>query len=279
MEIPESLLTQMVDLTAAVENDAREIAAVRERFESTTQSLATDLARARAAVSGASQAIIEAEGQVEDAIKTHVDPILKQAAADIQNVTVLVQNLGGATDVVDQVTEQVRDLKDSIPARFGALLDLLGDDFGGLNEVLTEVRDEAEKVRDTFRDSLDGSIQELNELLESNVIQPLQQKSDELKEEWEELIDTAVEQHISELFDQAADQIKAPLEEALDQITEVVQAEFEDLRLELTGGDVEGQKTREELEKCIALLEEALEPLKSAFDSFRGLASTVGVSI
>lgn len=278
-EVPDELLARIIALTAEIEADGREFAGIEARIKEIGGAISGRVAQAAVAVAAVSDALVSAGEAVDEELGTMIDPAISEADAAVQAVMSLRANLGGATDGVQAIIDQMEKVREGLPDRFDALTDPMEADLGNMVAAITDIETGIEVLRNDFLTKLTGLSDTFDEAVKDNLLAPLEEEAERLVGEWRELLDDAVDALLIDLFEKANTLIKEPLDEALDRITEVVRAEFEDLRQELIGGDLEGQAERQALNECMDALEASFEPLKAAFDGFRNLASTVGVGL
>lgn len=279
-EIDEALLERLMALGEALEEDSEELAATRVFIEQTLDELTGRLNGVVDGLVAVETAIDEVDAQVDTFLAETFDPPLTEAEGEIAKLrAVLTYIETQVTTEFDEAKQTVDDLGDKITAASGDALADVGTLGNLTDELLLSLREATEGGRDSFKAALGDIAGQLATVVDEEVTSPVREQADRLQEVWTETVDRAVVRLVETLFEEAEEKIGAPIEEALEQIAEIVRAELQSLKAELTGGDDAGAEQREALQEALEQVRSAFTPLEAAFNSFKSLAGSVGIGL
>lgn len=279
-EIDEALLERLMSLGEALEEDSEELAATRALMEQTLDELTGRLNGVVDGLVAVETAIAQVDAQVDTFLTETFDPPLTEAEGEIAKLrAVLTYIETQVTTEFDEAKQAVDDLGDRITAASGDALADVGTLGNRTDELLLSLREATEGGRDSFKSALGDITGQLATVINEEVTGPIREQADRLQEVWTETVDRAVVRLVETLFEEAEEKIGAPIEEALEQIAEIVRAELQSLKAELTDGDDAGAEQREALQEALGQVRDAFTPLEAAFDSFKSLAGSVGIGL
>jgi hypothetical protein len=279
-EMDEALLERLMALGEALEEDSEELAATRAFMEQTLDELTGRLNGVVDGLVAVETAIAQVDAQVDTFLAETFDPPLTEAEGEIAKLRAVLTYIEmQVTTEFDEAKQAVDDLGDRITAASGDALADVGTLGNRTDELLLSLREATEGGRDSFKSALGDITGQLATVINEEVTGPVREQADRLQEVWTETVDRAVVRLVETLFEEAEEKIGAPIEEALEQIAEIVRAELQSLKAELTGGDDAGAEQREALQEALEQVRGAFTPLEAAFNSFRSLAGSVGIGL
>ncbi len=279
-EIDEALLERLMALGEALEEDGEELAATRAFMEQTLDELTGRLNGVVDGLVAVETAIAQVDAQVDTFLTETFDPPLTEAEAEIAKLRAVLNYIETqVTTEFDEAKQAVEDLGDRITTASGDALADVGTLGNRTDELLLSLREATEGGRDSFKSALGDITGQLATVINEEVTGPVREQADRLQEVWTETVDRAVVRLVEKLFEEAEEKIGAPIDVALEQIAEIVRAELQSLKAELTDGDDAGAEQREALQEALEQVRGAFTPLETAFNSFKSLAGSVGIGL
>lgn len=270
----ERLDAVLADGAATLDGLPDRLHGMRERLIVNLGPLAEHMRKVEQISQRAGQAIQTRAAEIDaeiDALNGRIDGVLTQARSQFPTA-VSAAAVAELTTQAGEMLERTNLHIDTIASQHATDLDTLAARITDIDEVVSRMTDQM-VVR--ISSELDG----LREAFEAQFIEPVRNETQSIIDG---LGDDAV-RHILQPLEQEAAELTAAIGDRLDALLESLAAQLRaflgELRDALLGGDAEDEGTQAKVKEALDMLQDAIPPLKAAFDSFAALADTVGVGI
>jgi ABC-type transporter Mla subunit MlaD len=182
-------------------------------------------------------------------------------------------------ELVEALRQVVAESQNDVRAALTASGEQIVEAFGASGDDVEQKREELRGAAESFEGQVSSQLDDFLREFETLFVEPLHTAAGAL----DGRVEAAVEDRLVQPLLQEGERINEALGESLAALLDDLMARLYQLLAEvrerLVDGDSEAGRQRELISAAIDELEVARPPLEAAFDAFRSLAGTVGVSV
>lgn len=222
-----------------------------------------------------------ADQEILDAVNKTDNEVGEIAQTLQDTLTALLENppVGESLELFDQAIETAQEVNEELHGRLTALAEIVEGAEADVIAAFDALSDKTVELTDDLISSLTAEATLLTEKMANSVFGPIQATLTDMTEALQALAG----ENISEVLNTQIERLGAEVAEQLDKVIAFLKNAIEEMMdkiaNQLEQDTAKEQSARAVLEQAVAPLEPVMDTVKEAYNVFKGIADSVGVSL